>query len=195
MSIYSGKCDVYDSLVEINNISDFDNVKIYANGNHIIPLRIDSQRDLIPYYPYLVSMMSSTKDGEKTIYLSEKSYVDTEEEERLQWRLEQLKKYYRRCKRNHEPYDEKEAIKKICIWNVSEDYETELVNRVKIDGEKATYDGIHIPIFDKMRKKLYDDMVYAGYSKFKSRLWCFGWREDIMDTLLKEEEGNDDYND
>ena len=101
ISVFSSKCDVYDSLVMIHNITDFSNVRIYASGNHIIPLRIDSQKDLIPYYPYLVAMMSSSKDGYMSVYLSGKSYVDTEEEERLQWRLNQLKKYYRRCKRNH----------------------------------------------------------------------------------------------
>lgn len=128
-------------------------------------------------------MMSSSKDGEMSVHLSKKSYVDAEEEERLQWRLDQLKKYYRRCKRNHESYDEKEAIKKICIWDTAEEYEAELVNRVKIDGEKATYIGIHIPMFDKMRKKLYDEMVAAGYNEFKAKLWCFGQRN--VDDLLK----------
>lgn len=186
VSIYSGKCDVYDSLVMINDITDFSNVRIYASDNHIIPLRIDSQKDLIPYYPYLVVMMSSIKDEEISVHLSEKSYVDTEEEERLQWRLNQLKKYYRRCKRNHEPYDEKEAIKKICIWDTAEEYETELVNRVKLSGEKATYIGVHIPMFDEMRKKLYDEMISAGYNKFESKLWCFGWRD--IDELLKDDE-------
>ena len=42
VSIYSGKCDVYDSLVMINDVTDFSNVRIYASDNHIIPLRIDS---------------------------------------------------------------------------------------------------------------------------------------------------------
>lgn len=183
MSIYSGKCDVYDSLVMINNMTDFSKVKIYASDNHIIPLRIDSQKDLIPYYPYIVVMMSSNKDEGTSVHLSGKSYVDAEEEERLQWRLDQLKKYYRRCKRNHEPYDEKEAIKKICIWDIAEEYETELVNRVKLDGERANYIGIHIPMFDEMRKKLYDEMVATGYNEFKAKLWCFGWRD--VDELLK----------
>ena len=186
VSIYSGKCDVYDSLVMINDVTDFSNVRIYASDNHIIPLRIDSQKDLIPYYPYLVVMMSSIKDEGISVHLSEKSYVDTEEEGRLQWRLDQLKKYYRRCKRNHQPYDEKEAIKKICVWDVAEGYEIELVDRVKIDGEKATYIGVHIPMFDEMRKKLYDEMISAGYNKFESKLWCFGWRD--VDELLKDDE-------
>lgn len=173
----------------INEVTDFSNVRIYASGNHIIPLRIDSQKDLIPYYPYLVVMMSSSKDGGMSVHLSGESYIDTEEKERLQWRINQLKKYYRRCKRNHEPYDEKEAIKKICVWDVAEAYEIELVNRVKTNGEKATYDGVHIPMFDKSRKMLYDEMIAAGYDKFRAKLWCFGWRN--IDNLLKEDKNKE----
>ena len=61
-----------------------------------------------------------------------------------------------------------------------------MVDRVKIDGEKATYIGVHIPMFDEMRKKLYDEMISAGYNKFESKLWCFGWRD--VDELLKDDE-------
>ena len=71
------------------------------------------------------------------------------------------------------------------MWDVAEDYEIELVNRVKIDGERATYDGVHIPMFDEMRKMLYDEMIIAGYNEFKAKMWCFGCRN--VDNLLKED--------
>ena len=171
----------------IHKITDFSNVRIYAANNDLIPLRIDSQVDLMPYYPFLITSMSSSKEGGIDAHLSERSYIDIEEEDRLQWRLEQLKKYYRRCKRNHEPFDDKEAICKICVWNNGEEnYETELVKRVKYAGERATYDGIHIPIFDASRRKLFNDMVDAGYNELKAWTWCFGWRR------LVEFDGNND---
>lgn len=186
ISVYSGKCDCYDTLVEINKITDFSNTEIYAGSNRLIPLRIDSQKDLMPFYPYLITMISSSKNGVDTVYLSDKSYVDKEEEEWLQWRLTQLKKYYRRCKRNHVDFDDKKAIKKICVQDEPEDYEVKLTMRVKTDGEKATYDGVHTPFHDHYRQKLYDDMVAAGYNKFKAKIWCFGWRG--FDELLKDDE-------
>lgn len=42
ISVFSSKCDCYDTLVMINEVTDFSNVRIYASDNHIIPLRIDS---------------------------------------------------------------------------------------------------------------------------------------------------------
>ena len=190
MSIYTGKADLFDSLVMIHQVTDFSNIQIYAAHNDIIPLRIDSQKDLIPYYPYLISIMSSSKDDNgirhMTINLSEKSYIDIDEEERLEWRLNRLKKYYRRCKRNHQPFDDHEAIRVVSPWDDAEEYEFELVKRVKVDGEKATYDGVHIPYLDEGRMRLFNDMVEAGYNEVKAWTWCFGWRR------LGELNGNND---
>lgn len=187
ISYLTGKCDCYDTLVMIHKVTDFSNVRIYAANNGLIPLRIDSQKDLMPYYPYLITSMSSSKEDGIDAHLSERSYIDIEEEDRLKWRLNQLKKYYRRCKRNHEPFDDKEAIKKICVWNNGEEnYETELVKRVKYAGERATYDGLHIPMFDASRKRLFEDMVDAGYNGLRAWTWCFGWRR------LVEFDGNND---
>lgn len=176
MSIYTGKCDVFDTFVMIYEITDFSNVHIYAANNDLIPLQINSQKDLIPYYPYLIVCMSSSKEGEINANLSDRSYIDIDEEERLKWRLDQLKKYYRRCKRNKEKFDDKKALQLICPWDNNEkNYGIELVKRVKFDGNKATYNGIHIPSLDVSRKKLFDDMVDSGYDELKAWAWCFGW--------------------
>ena len=63
MSLYSGKCDVYDSLVMIREVTDFSKIKIYRHVGEIVPLRIDSQKDLVPFYPFLTPMMVGDKDG------------------------------------------------------------------------------------------------------------------------------------
>lgn len=55
MSKFSGRCDLYDSLIMIGEVSDFSNVHIFINDNPI-ELRIDSQKDLIPYYACIASM-------------------------------------------------------------------------------------------------------------------------------------------
>lgn len=187
MSRFSGKCDVYDSLVMIREVKDFTKVKIYAADNEVIPLRINSQKDLIPYYPYLTLVMCGDSEGNTVIHLSKKSFVDAEEEDILSWRLSELKKYYRRCKRNKVPYDKAEALKLITyfVYNPSS-YSEELVNRVAEQGEKATINGIHLPSHDHMRKKLYDEMISAGYPDGVAYRWCFGFdrwcsRESVED--------------
>lgn len=176
ISRYSGKCDLYDVLVDIREVTDFSKVKIYAANNSIVPLRIDSQKDLMPYYPYIVAISVGNSDGTQIIHLSEKSYVDSEEEEHLTWNLDELKRYYRRQKRKHQPFDSDEALKKIMFFDGGAEYKKELVNRVKEFGEKATIEDIHIPFMDTMRQRLYEDMVAAGWNKDRAYEWCFGWK-------------------
>jgi hypothetical protein len=51
MSKFSGRYDLYDSLISIGEIKDFSKIHIFL-GDNPIELRIDSQTDLIPYYAY-----------------------------------------------------------------------------------------------------------------------------------------------
>ena len=51
---------------------------------------------------------------------------------------------------------------------------TELANRVKINGKKASTDGLHLSIYDFYRKELVEEMVKNGlnpadygYERFK----------------------------
>jgi len=188
ISKYSGKCDLYDVLVDIREITDFSKVKIYSANNSIIPLRIDSQKDLMPYYPYIVAISVGDSDGTQIIHLSDKSYVDTEEEEHLIWDLDTLKRYYRRQKRKHQPFDSDEALKKISFFDDPAEYKKELVNRVIELGEKATIEDIHIPFMDTMRQRLYEDMVAAGWNDDRAYEWCFGWKrlwDRTKNTLSK----------
>lgn len=196
MSCYSGRCDVFDVLVDIREITDFSKVKIYAANNSIIPLRIDSQKDLMPYYPYTVAISVGNSDGTQIIHLSQKSYVDAEEEDHLTWDLNTLKQYYRCQKRKHQPFDSTEALKKISFFSespeVAPEYKKELVNRVRELGEKATIENIHIPFMDTMRQRLYEDMVAAGWNDDRAYEWCFGWRRHCnrVKERLAEENGN-----
>ena len=196
ISRYSGKCDLYDVLVDIREVTDFSKVKIYAANNSIVPLRIDSQKDLMPYYPYIIGMHVSDGKGNMEVYLGRKSYVDNEEEECLTWDLDTLKQYYRRQKRKHQPFDSDEALKKISFFSeypeVAPEYKKELVNRVRELGEKATIEDIHIPFMDTMRQRLYEDMVAAGWNDDRAYEWCFGWRRHCnrVKERLAEENNN-----
>ena len=77
MSKFSGKCDFCDTI-EICGLEKILNSKIYL-GKSEIPLEIKSLEDCIPYYPHIVTASFFNKDR-CVIYLSEKSWVDIEEE-------------------------------------------------------------------------------------------------------------------
>lgn len=167
---------MYDSIVAIHEVTDFNKVKIFAYNNDIVPLRIDSQKDLMPYYPYIVSMSNGDGDGNMVFHLSSRSYVDEEEEEHLSWHLEHIKKYWRKCKRNKTEFDENEA-EKLIKWSDEElpDYKKEIIKRVKNLGNKATIKNIHDPLHDHMRSALYNDMLKAGWNKWTAYRWVYGW--------------------
>ena len=73
MSRYSGKCDVADWLGDYDD-GYIQNIKIFLM-DEIIPLRIDNQHDLSPYYPFLVAVGAVNKEGSHVIYLSRESFV------------------------------------------------------------------------------------------------------------------------
>lgn len=175
ISVYSGKCDCFDVLIMIREVTDFTKVKIYANINDLIPLRIDCKKDLIPYYPYLEVMGTGDKDGNVCIWLSQRSFVDIEEEESLTWKLNTVLRYWRKCKRKHEPFDKEEALKLISYFEDDAGYRKEIVDRVAEHGKKATIDGLHTPMHDQYREELYKTMVEAGYTDDEAYRWCFGW--------------------
>lgn len=181
MSKFSGKCDLAD-VIAIHQITDFSKLMIYAYGNDIVPLRIDCKKDLVPYYPYLVVAMTGSSDGATIIHLSEKSHVDTEEAEYLTWILDSVKRYWTRCKRKKQPFDREEALQKAAWFNV-QDYHEELVDRVESLGKKATIEGIHVPMYDKLRQQLYDEMIKAGWDESSSYKWCFGWHRWLLKIL------------
>jgi len=180
MSVYSGKCDVADYLSDATD-EYLQNSNIYI-GDNIIPLRINNQHDLAPYYPYLVAI-GSWSDGHAEIYLSSESFIDAEEREHLTWKLEDVKRYRRRCKRHKEPYDEDEAAKKISFMKEPEDVEREITRRVKENGDKATINGLHDYIHEYYRKELLEEMLRLGWDKRRAKLWI--WKDW---SVIKEED-------
>lgn len=181
MSKYSGKCDLAD-IYYIRDNWDFTKNKIYIKNN-IIPLRIDCEKDLMPYFPYLQSYGSGDKDG-LIIHLTDKSFVDIEEEERLNWCLGRAIRYFKKCKRKKIPFTKEECLKN-CFWKPSE-YEIEIVDRVYRLGEKATIRGLHTKFHDYYREQLYQDMIKAGWEETKAYSWCYGW-ERLFERMKENE--------
>ena len=52
MSRFSGKCDLYDHCGDYTD-SQLQASRFYI-GRNIIPLKIETQKDLAPYYPHLI---------------------------------------------------------------------------------------------------------------------------------------------
>lgn len=185
ISKYSGRCDLADTI-GIHGVEEIINkYKIYY-CDQILPLEVKKKKDLIPYYPFLVREMFSSKESGGVIRISAESYVDREEREHLQWILDAVLKYWRKCKRNHLEFNKEEAIKKVSWMGSSREYEKEIINRVAELGKDATIEGIHEPIHDHYRQYLYDEMVANGWDECVSYRWCFGWDRWLMREREKE---------
>lgn len=183
ISRYTDRCDLGDT-VEIFGVDNIlSKYKIYIS-DCIVPLKIDSEKELLPFYPYIVAIMVSNKEEGGTIRLSSKSYIDEQEEEWLTWDLDYAKKYWAKCKRDKKTFDEEECLKKMSWLNVQE-YHKQIVDRVKAFGKKATIDGIHTPYHDRCRQKLYEDMIKVGWKDNVAYPWCFGW-DRYLDKIKKE---------
>ena len=119
MSRFSGKCDFYDHLFmaaenEKDAFEKFRGTKLYKmkpNSECLpvkdvsdfnkswIPIQYESLDDLIPYYPYIITMSfcDNNDSDNSTIILSSESWVDIEESRYGHWNMhdyyrEQLKK-------------------------------------------------------------------------------------------------------
>lgn len=172
MSKYSGKCDFGD-LCEIYGEEKTVKAKVYI-GNNIMPLAINSYKDALPYFPFLVGLSVCNEDG-MTMRLSRESYVDSYEREVLSSYLDTVIRYYKRCKRKKETFDANDALKHISWFDENETYKQLIVNEVENNGVKSEIpQGCHMPIAEIYREMLFNDMVYAGYTPSESARWCFG---------------------
>ena len=173
----SGKCGFQETVESRGADVILEKYQIFARNNELIPLKMESEKDLIAYYTYGTSIIG-WDDDHGVIILSDKSYIDQEEEELLDCRLEILKKYWRKCKRKKIPFDKNEALSRI-VWPTDDEpqpYEIELVNRVAELGEAATGENLHDVFHDRMRKEWYELMIENGWDEKRAYAWVYGWR-------------------
>lgn len=187
MSKYCGKCDLCDW------ISDYSDEKIKASNFFLhlndrdYKLEVNSKKDAIKYYPYLVSIGGSS-DGHSTVIIGSEPYIDIEEKEFLGWELNAAIKYWRKCKRNKKEFDKDECLKYVTSW--PDDATKKIVERVAKDGDKATFEGIYRPLQNHYRKEWYECMVENGYTEIEAFRWVFGYwlateeeRQKILDFI------------
>ena len=175
MSVFSGKCDLYDSAVMIGGYN-IDKIQLYiTKDDRNYPIKLNEPRDLIPYYPY-VPYCSIYSDGIYKAYLSG-SWIDYEETDTLTWQLNDILREYKRCKRKKIPFDTSCLNK----W-----YDKRIIERVKEKGEKATIEGIHRSMHNHWRKTLAEEMERNGYTDAEiinfvypnAKFREFDWRKD-----------------
>lgn len=169
MSIFSGKCDLYDSAVMIGGY-DIDKIELFlAKSDRSYPLKLTEPRDLIPYYPY-VPFMSHGERGRVKYWISE-SFIDLEEHEMLECDLKNLIREYKKAKRKGTEFKPDER------W-----YNKDVIQRVREKGEKATIDGIHKPLHNHYRKALAEEMERNGYSDGDIIKWVYpeNWVSKVM---------------
>jgi hypothetical protein len=151
MSKYSGKCDFYD-VIEIHGIDKILNSRVFVGDEEVF---LKSEKDCIKYYPYVVSTSHTDKDG-GTFHLTDRSWVDIEEEGMLKIYLNIFVRYFNKCKRNNIEYKIEDAVKQ--TLSNDEKAVLELANRVKDNGKKATYEGVHLKLYDYYRNLLNDKL-------------------------------------
>lgn len=179
MSIYSGKCDFADTL-EIQSNGREENIdfscydiRIYGKDGRCHKLEINSYKDAVKYLPYL-ECMGGYSDGKHSIILSSIDYITEEEQEHLNWKLNDIKKAYRKLKRNKQEITKENIVAN--VWFGSSDDTDKLIDRVVELGEKANIEDIHLPLADYYRLRWYEEMLRVGYDEFEAWNWVYGWR-------------------
>lgn len=169
MGKYSGKCDWFDT-VELHGMDNILKSKIYLGWNPV-PLRIDSEKELVPYYPHLVRLAAS-ENGIGIFRLTDESYVDRDERERLKWYLEDATKYVNQCKRKKKEVDLDYYNSKPYEFN--KEVKTKILERVA--NKDTDISDIHLPVYERYRQELYKEMLRVGWTEKEAKIWCFGFR-------------------
>ena len=191
MSLFSGKCDFCDHLNincdnedEINDLLALSDIYIYGEDHREYKLDVETIKDAVKYYPYLVVLGSFSKEHH-TLVLSSTSFIDLEEKERLKYDLKEVKKYWRKCKKHNIEFNENECYKKVSWSNTLDNSLKEIISRVAKDGNNATLDNIHKPLWERFRKNWYEEMLKYGYSEIEAFRWCFNVLWPTKEIVIK----------
>ena len=192
MSRFSGKCDFYDGFVAIH--SDGEDEKILENlkklnlyvcgkdGRYYL-VKSDTIKDIVKYYPYLEGIACYDVETGFNIYLSSSSFIDQEERQHREYKVEDVKKYWRKCKREKKLFDPDECAES--LWWSDKDAIRTIAERIDEDGNKAEFDDLHYPLWEYFRKEWFEEMVKVGYSEREAFRWCFNEHFASEETIMK----------
>jgi len=179
MSMLTGKCDFYDSFMmihgECNTEKALENIKkleLYVPGSdgrdHLV--KTETLLDVAKYFPYIISHGCFSSDA-FVIYLSSTSYIDVMENERIKLYVDDIMRYWKKCKRQKKAFVVEECIGNQTTYNY--DIKLLIANKVQKDGDKAIFDDIHLPTYEHARKEWFKTLVEFGSSEYKAWCWCF----------------------
>lgn len=135
-------------------------------------LNIKSLKDVLPYAAFLGSWGINKICGTFTAHIGSRSFVDQEEEERLKWYLDTMKKLYRKYKRKKIDFTWRN-VEKDLSWMMDKEMLINLYKRVKEHPVSAKFEGLHDNIHQYYREKLAEDMVKAGYTQEQADEWVY----------------------
>lgn len=194
MSQFSGKCDFYDSVVMIHcdddpeKLEDFlagTNIYIYGKDGRNHKIEVRNEKEACLYYPYLTVVAAFNCDENKnTIILSSNSFIDKEEREHIGYYINDVRKYWNKCKRNKEEFTVEKCVEHFSMWRNTELYQ-EIATRFLNNGNKAEFDDIHDNMHEYYRRKWFDELVRLGYTEYEAYSWCFKGRFDDDDTIIE----------
>lgn len=175
----------YDSILMIDKTTDFSHVHIYVGdiiSHHPIELRIDSYKDLIPYFPFVSSSVYS--NGEHNYYIgNEPAYVH-EEWNILESDVRYIKRVYNRFKRQKREIAVNAILDEckdwLWHWKENETTHRELIKRIiNAKGKDIRFKDLQLDYSQHFRQRLYDTMIENGYNTHEAMVWCFGWRKAL----------------
>ena len=189
MSRFCGKCDLYDSLIMIQSDNDDEklaeilkNLQLFVRGkdgrNHLV--KSDTKKDIAKYYPYLTAIAAHSKNYHN-IVLSSDSFIDQEEEERKQWIVRDILRYWNKHKKD---YDEDDCLGSLCIWSDGEQYRI-FAHYVGIYGDKADFSDIHLPLWEYYRLEWFKELCKLGYTEREAYDWVYKGMFDSPERIRK----------
>ena len=183
MSRYSGKCDLCDSIETVGIDKFLKECEIYTKTSNLVPLKIESEKDLVPFYPYLCWLKTNNK-----YYLCNDNYINEEENEIKEWYLKDIIKEYKKAKRNKTEFNPKYlgGVNRNKVWD-------SIVEIVRQKGEKTTLEDledIHSTMSEYYRKEWYEELIRVGWREDQAFHCAYGLRRFIQ-RIVKETSEND----
>lgn len=192
MSMFSGKCDFYDSFCMIGGDGDEEKINeqlkklnLFVHGKDGRDHRVKTEtiKDIAKYYPYLEAI--GIYDGETgyRIFLSSDSFIDQEEREHRNYMIEDVQKYWRKCKRKKEKFDPDKCAEE--LWWDDKETLKEIATRITQDGNNAEFDDMHFPLWEHYRRRWFEELVRLGYTEYEAYNWCFKGLFDSEEIQIK----------
>ena len=192
MSQFSGKCDFYDSFVEIHGDGDIKKVEenlkklnlyIHGRDGRDHKVKSDTIKDIVKYYPYLISIGCYGREDGWTTVLASDSFIDQEEREHIGYKIDDVMRYWRKCKRGKKDFVPEECVERL-HW-MDKDMIEEIAYRIKTYGNKAEFDDLHDSMHEYFRRRWFEEMVKVGYTELEAYNWCFKGLLDPEEIVIK----------